>query len=267
MKPDTMEDKTPALTKLTRIMERLRSPDGCPWDREQTIESLTPFIIEEAYEVVSAIESGSVEDIKEELGDLFFQIVFVCELAREKGEFDINDVMEGASTKMVRRHPHVFGDVQADTSDDVLRHWAAIKEAEKAGVSEPYLSDVPQAFPSLLRAHKVTKKAAKVGFDWPDVDGVLDKVAEEIEELRQALRDKDPEATEHEMGDLLFALANVSRFVEVNPEEALRKTIGRFMRRFHYIECALIDEGVGLNDASLDEMERLWNDAKEQEKG
>jgi tetrapyrrole methylase family protein/MazG family protein len=248
------------LTELVSIMERLRSPGGCPWDREQTTESLVPFIIEEAYEVAGAIDSRDPESIKEELGDLLFQIIFLCQLAKERGEFDIGGVIESSSKKMVRRHPHVFGDKKAETSKEVLKQWAHIKEAEKK--KEGYLTELPEAFPALMRAQKVTEKAAKAGFDWENVDQVLEKVTEELDEFRQALSAGDAKATEEELGDLIFALVNVSRFVEVNPEEALRKTIGRFINRFHYIEKKLEEEGRGLAGTPLEEMERLWNEAK-----
>jgi tetrapyrrole methylase family protein/MazG family protein len=248
------------LKKLVSIMERLRGPGGCPWDREQTTESLLPFVIEEAYEVAGAIDSRAPESIKEELGDLLFQIIFLCQLAKERGEFDISDVIESSCTKMVRRHPHVFGEKKVETSQEVLNHWAAIKEEEKK--KGGYLSELPEAFPALIRAHKLTEKAAKVGFDWDNVDQVLEKLTEELNEFLKALSARDEKATEEELGDLLFALVNVSRFVEVNPEEALRKTIGRFINRFHYIEKRLEEQGKKLAGTPLEEMERLWNEAK-----
>ncbi len=249
-------------------MERLRGPHGCPWDREQTLESLTPFITEEAYEVVAAIDSGSPEAVKEELGDLLFQVVFASQIAKEKGEFDMGEVIEASVEKMVRRHPHVFGDVKADTSEEVLKHWAEIKAQEKMERKEKagHLADVPEAFPALLRAHKVSARAAKVGFDWKDIDGVLEKVSEELDEFRAALKEKDSKAIEDELGDLLFAIVNAGRFVEVNPEEALRKTIGRFINRFHYIEKELEEKGEELSSTPLREMERLWGEAKKREK-
>lgn len=242
-------------------MERLRGPDGCPWDREQTTESLVPFVIEEAYEVVGAIDSRNPDSVKEELGDLLFQIIFLCQLAKERGEFDINDVIEGSCEKMVRRHPHVFKDKKLETAKEVLSQWADIKEGEKRK-QEGYLSELPEAFPALLRARKVTERAAMVGFDWENLDQVLEKVTEELNEFHEALAAKDTRATEDEFGDLLFALVNVSRFLEVNPEEALRKTIGRFINRFHYIEKRLEQEGKSLAETPLEEMERLWNEAK-----
>jgi tetrapyrrole methylase family protein/MazG family protein len=249
------------LKELVSIMERLRGPKGCPWDREQTTESLIPFVIEEAYEVAAAIDSRDPKSIKEELGDLLFQIIFLCQLAKERREFDISDVIESSCTKMVRRHPHVFGEKKAETSKEVLSQWAAIKEEEKKK-EEGYLSELPEAFPALMRAHRVTEKAAKIGFDWENVDQVLEKLNEELNEFRQALSARDAKSIEEELGDLIFALVNISRFVEVNPEEALRKTIGRFINRFHYIEKRLEEEGKELSGTPLEEMERLWNEAK-----
>lgn len=252
-------------------MARLRGKSGCPWDREQTISSIAPYVIEEAYEVVSAIDSGSKDALKEELGDLLLQVIFLSRLAEEDGAFDIAGVIDGSIEKMIRRHPHVFGDAKADTSSDVLRHWAAIKEAEekgKKGKRRGFLSVVPEKFPALLRAHKVSKKAAKVGFDWNSVDEVLEKVSEEIAEFRSALDEKKKgavstaRAVEEELGDILFAVANVARFVEVDPENALRKTIGKFISRFHYMEAELEKKGKALTDATMDEMERLWQEAK-----
>ncbi len=264
---ETTKNNKRDLKALVEIMARLRGPDGCPWDREQTMESLRPFIIEEAYEVVSAIDSGDPEAVKEELGDLLFQIVFASRLAEEKGHFDIGDVVETCSEKMIRRHPHVFGGDVAETSKEVLKRWAEIKRGEKGAKAEKEgcLSDVPEAFPALLRAHKVSEKAAKAGFDWKDVQDVLEKVSEELDEFREALRKKDPQASESELGDLLFTLVNVSRFVEVNPEEALRKTIGRFINRFHHIEKELEKRGLDPSSTSMEEMERLWAEAKKKE--
>ncbi|MEK7313116.1 MAG: nucleoside triphosphate pyrophosphohydrolase [Deltaproteobacteria bacterium] len=250
-----------SLEKLLSVMDRLRSDSGCPWDREQTIESLTPFITEEAYEVVGAIEEGSAEDIKEELGDLLFQIVFVCRIMKEKGLFDIYSVMEGMAEKMIRRHPHVFGEAKAKTSKDVLNQWAKIKRLEGKEKSG-YLSDVSEAYPALMRAHKIAKKAAKAGFDWKDIKGVMKKLNEELNEFKEALKEKNRRKTEEELGDVLFTLVNVGRFVEVNPEEALRKTIGKFVHRFHYVEKKLKENGKELVDASMGEMEKLWQEAK-----
>ncbi|MEE8573949.1 MAG: nucleoside triphosphate pyrophosphohydrolase [Thermodesulfobacteriota bacterium] len=264
------KDKTERtnLSELVAIMARLRSEDGCPWDREQTIESLVPFVIEEAYEVVAAIESGETAAIKDELGDLLLQVVFISQMASEEGSFDIRDVITNTVEKMIRRHPHVFEDAEAETPEDVLKHWAAIKEQEEKDKKEGaksgggYLSGVPINFPALMGAEKISKKAAKVGFDWSGVDEVLDKVDEELAEFREAIKTGSPEEAEEELGDILFALVNVGRKARVNPEHALRKTIAKFVTRFHYIERELKNKGSGLADASLKEMEELWNEAK-----
>ncbi len=263
--------KKTGLSELVEIMKRLRSPGGCPWDREQTKETLAPYIIEEAYEVVGAIDSGIWDHIKEELGDLLFQIVFVSQLAAEESRFDISDVIKGSSDKMVRRHPHVFANERADTSGEVLSRWAQIKEMEKttgkgdSAAKESTLSGVPEHFPALLRAHKLTEKAAKAGFDWEDLGQVMAKVTEELGEFKEALEKGDALQMEDELGDLIFALVNVGRFIEVNPEEALRKTIGRFVSRFHHIEKRLAEEGRELAGTPLEEMERLWEEAKGKE--
>lgn len=255
------------LPKLVAIMQRLRGPKGCPWDKEQTTESLIPFIVEEAYEVIGAIDAKSPEMLKEELGDLLFQIIFICQLAREKGDFDIEDVMALSAEKMIRRHPHVFGKTKAKTSKDVLKHWSRIKKQEKDGKKRKgYLSDIPEHLPALLKAHKVTEKAAEAGFDWSDIKEVFEKVEEEIAEFKAELKKGDIQRMEAEFGDLIFALVNIGRFIEINPEEALRKTIARFITRFHYIEDKLIKKGKALNNASIEEMENFWKEAKLKEK-
>ncbi|MBI5887186.1 MAG: nucleoside triphosphate pyrophosphohydrolase [Deltaproteobacteria bacterium] len=269
-----------SITRLTGLMASLRAPDGCPWDREQTLESLAPFIIEEAYEVVSAIDSGSMDEIKDELGDLLFQIIFASQIAEEKKCFTLASVIDGTARKMTRRHPHVFGDREAEkakTPKDVLKRWDQIKNAEKmeekqSKGSSPlrrsspsrvgYLSGVPEAMPALLRAHKISKKAAKTGFDWKNAAQVFEKVDEEMAEFKQALKKKNRRNMEEEMGDLLFTIVNVSRFMEINPEEALRKTIGKFITRFHYIESKAAAKGRELSALTLGEMDALWEEAK-----
>lgn len=253
------------LTKLTELMALLRSPEGCPWDKVQTRKTLIPFVLEEAYEVVGAIESGEDSRVQEELGDLLLQVVFISELAREEGIFDIDDVIGGIIEKMTRRHPHVFEDVLADTPEDVLRNWAEIKKAEGKD-KDGYLSGVCTALPSLLRAQKVSKKAAKTGFDWKNIEGVFDKVDEEFDELKDAVKSKNMENIEEELGDLLFTVVNVARMLEVNPEEALRKTTQKFIRRFHHIEDALSKKSSSLSEATTEEMEKLWAEAKVKEK-
>ena len=270
----TAEPAAIGLEDLVKIMERLRSPKGCPWDKEQDFKTLVPFVIEEAYEVAWAIDSGTKDELKEELGDLLFQIIFLARLAEEEGAFAIKDVIESSIEKMTRRHPHVFGDVECETSSDVLKKWASIKEEEKAQKAtlredlpgtEGYLSDVPANFPALMHAHKISKRAALVGFDWVSIDEVLEKVDEELGEFREALKDRDRAGMEEELGDLLFAVANVARFTEVDPENALRKTIGKFINRFHFIEKELTQCGRSLHEASLTEMEELWKKAKDKQ--
>lgn len=260
--------KKPDITKLTALMERLRSPEGCPWDREQTMQSLTPFIIEEAYEVVSAIDSGDMEHIREELGDLLFQVIFVSQLANEEGRFTLADVIDGSFDKMVHRHPHVFGESRADTPEAVLKQWAEIKKAEKKGREKEtgYLAGVPEVLPSLLRAHKISQKASRVGFDWKGVEEVLDKLDEETAEFKEAVRSRKTADMEEELGDMLFTMVNIGRFLQVNPEDALRKTIAKFITRFHHVERAVIQKGEDLSTTDMDEMERLWQEAKASEK-
>lgn len=264
----TDSSKKPDITKLTALMERLRGPEGCPWDRDQTMQSLTPFIIEEAYEVVSAIDSGDMEHIKEELGDLLFQVIFVSELAAEEGRFTMGDVIDGSFDKMVRRHPHVFGESRADTPEAVLKQWAEIKKAEKKGREKEtgYLAGVPEVLPALLRAHKISQKASKVGFDWKGVEEVLDKLDEETAEFKEAVRSRKAADMEEELGDMLFTMVNIGRFLQVNPEDALRKTIAKFIRRFHHVEMSVIQRGEDLSTTDMDEMERLWQEAKAFEK-
>lgn len=265
MKKD--EAKTADITRLAGLMERLRGPQGCPWDREQTMETLTPFIIEEAYEVVSAIDSGDMEHIKEELGDLLFQVIFVSQLASEKGRFSLADVIDGSHEKMVSRHPHVFGDSTAETPEAVLRQWAEIKKAEKKGKKEEgWLSGVPEVLPALLRAHKISQKASKAGFDWKGVEEVLAKLDEEVAEFKEAVASRKAADMEEELGDMLFTMVNIGRFLQVNPEDALRKTIAKFVTRFHMVERAVIQKGDDLSTTSIDEMERLWQEAKASEK-
>lgn len=256
--------KRPEIERLTGLMERLRGPDGCPWDKEQTLESLVPFMIEEAYEVIAAIDSGSPAEIKDELGDLLFQIVFMAEICKEEGRFDLSDVIDGTLAKMIRRHPHVFGETTAETSAEVLRNWAEIKKEEKIDSlkADGYLSGIPEVLPALMRAHKVSQKAAKAGFDWQDISEVIAKLDEETAEFKEAVKEKDAAGMEEELGDMLFTIVNVSRFLSVNPEDALRKTIGKFINRFHHIEKRVQELGGDLSDASTSEMERLWQEAK-----
>lgn len=258
-----MNNRRPEIEKLVSLMARLRGADGCPWDREQTLESLVPFIIEEAYEVIAAIDERSDDALKDELGDLLFQIIFAAHIAAETGRFNLADVIDHSHEKMVRRHPHVFGNATADTSEEVLRHWAEIKKAEKKGHKDRgALAGVPEVLPALMRAHKIAQKAAKIGFDWTNISQVLEKLDEEVAEFHAAVKANDTPNIEEELGDILFTLVNVSRFMQINPEDALRKTIGKFITRFHHVEAAIIANGKEIADASMDEMERLWQEAK-----
>ncbi len=246
-------------------MERLRAPDGCPWDKEQTLASLVPFIIEEAYEVVSAIDSKDPVEIKEELGDLLFQIIFSTRITEETGWFGLADVINASYEKMVRRHPHVFGESKAETSEEVLKRWAEIKKDEKKEKKKEeggYLEGVPEVLPALLRAHKISQKAARAGFDWKNVADVMEKLEEEVGEFRKAVAERDAPSMEEELGDMLFTMVNVGRFLEVNPEDALRKTVGKFITRFRHIERSLNEKGADLSTTTMEEMERLWQEAK-----
>jgi len=251
--------------KLVEIMEALRAEDGCPWDREQTRQSLKPFLIEEAYELLEAIEEDDPPKIKEELGDLLFQIVFHSRIAGEKGEFDIQDVIEAISGKMVSRHPHVFGEKRLTTADEVLDKWEEYKRQE-GKLKESILEGIPGNLPSLLKALRVQERVSRVGFDWEKAEDVLKKVESEFDEFKSALKERDERKIEEEFGDILFTLVNLSRFVGLNPEEALRKTISRFISRFSYIETRAKQEGRALADYTLEEMDHLWEEAKRAEK-
>ncbi len=252
------------LSGLVALMARLRSPDGCPWDRKQTPESLKPFLIEECYEVIDALDEGTPDKVKEELGDLLFQIIFHARIAEERGQFTINDVISANIEKMTRRHPHVFGDARLSTDREVLANWEEIKKSEK-GYEErkSVLEGVPRHLPSLLRAHSLQERAARVGFDWSRIDEALPKLDEEIAEFKESLDSKDATGIEEELGDIFFMLVNISRFLGVNPEDALRKTISKFIQRFRYIEEHAADAGRSLDEMTLNEMELLWQESKE----
>jgi len=252
------------LTDLVELMAKLRGSEGCPWDRKQTTESLKPFLIEECYEVVEALDEGTPSKVKEELGDLLFQIVFHARLAEEQGDFTMQDVIASNIEKMIRRHPHVFGNARLSTDKEVLANWEDIKKKEK-GYEErkSILEGVPRHLPSLLRAHSLQERAARVGFDWSRIDEALPKLDEEIAEFKESLKHEDAAGIEEELGDIFFMLVNISRFLGVNPEEALRKTISKFIRRFRYIEEHAANEGRSLNDMTLEDMERLWQNSKE----
>ncbi|GAB4388954.1 MAG: nucleoside triphosphate pyrophosphohydrolase [Thermodesulfovibrionales bacterium] len=246
--------------EFVKIMEALRRE--CPWDREQTRESLKPYIIEEAYELVEAIDEGDPAKVKEELGDLLLQIVFQSRIAEERGEFSVGDVVEAIGSKMVSRHPHVFDKAHFATAEEVARQWEERKK-EEGKLRESILEGVPESMPSLLRAHRLQSRASKAGFDWRKVEDVMEKLEEELAEFREALRDRDKGRIEDELGDIFFALVNVSRFVGVNPEDALRKTISKFISRFRHIEARAAEAGLSLPDMTLEEMDRFWEEAKE----
>jgi len=289
--------------RAVAIMARLRAPGGCPWDREQTFDSIKPYTLEETYEVLEAIDQRDWDELSGELGDLLLQVLFYSEMSKEQGTFTIDEVLDKLSRKLIDRHPHVFGDVQAETSSEVVRNWEAIKaeekrkrlsagggEAAKDPVSEPsVLAGVSTAMPSLLEAHKLSSRAAHVGFDWPNVEGLFEKLREETEELREQLehfpepgprpqgrgvagsgRDQVPDElhsrTEEEVGDLFFVLVNIARYLSVDPESALKKTNRKFKRRFQWMEQKLQETGRKPEQASTEELESLWQQAKALEK-
>ena len=251
------------LKDLEKIVSILRAPGGCPWDAEQDHKSLRRALLEESCEVIEAINEEDPEHLKEELGDVLLQVVFHADIEREEGRFDLNAVADGVSKKLIFRHPHVFGDVEVADSAEVLVNWDALKRQEKD--QETYtdtLTAVAKSLPALWRAEKVQKKAAKVGFDWPDVSGALDKVAEETAELKAAMEgDGDPE---DEFGDLLFAAVNVGRFLKLDPEKSLTAATDKFAARFRRVEQAARDQGKELNDMTLAEMDALWDQVKKQ---
>ncbi len=289
--------------RAVAIMERLRGPGGCPWDREQTFDTIKPYTLEETYEVLEAIDQRDWEELKSELGDLLLQVLFYAEMAQEEGHFSIDDVLDRLSNKLVDRHPHVFGDVKAETSGDVLRNWEALKAEEKkkrleAGGGkkakdenspESVLAGVSSAIPALLEAFKLSSRAAHVGFEWPDIAGLFDKLEEETGELRTELK-RFPEPgpmppgrgvansrgqtipedlrnrMEDEVGDLLFVLVNLARYLSLDPESALRKTNRKFKRRFQWMEEQFRQQGRQLSQATLEEMEAVWQESKRQER-
>jgi tetrapyrrole methylase family protein/MazG family protein len=247
---------------LVELMHRLRAPGGCPWDREQSYASLKPFIIEEAYEVVDAIDRDDRAALVEEIGDLLLQSVFLAELGREEETFDIGDAITAIHDKLVRRHPHVFADVKLDTADQVLNNWEQLKKAERSEKKEGVLSGVPPSLPALLKAARLTEKASRVGFDWEEVSDIFTKIDEEVAELREAVATNDRHHVEEEVGDLLFTLANIARRMEINPEEALQRTNRKFKERFEHIEKALQEQGKSFQETTLAEMDALWDEAK-----
>ena len=260
--------ETPAINALLEVMRRLRDPEaGCPWDKEQTFATIAPYTIEESYEVADAIARDDMRDLKEELGDLLFQVVFHSRIAEEAGLFSFDDVAKGMADKLIRRHPHVFGDVSHRTADEQTVAWEQVKAEERRAKDKGgVLDDVPVGLPALTRAAKLTKRAARVGFDWPTLGEVLDKLDEETRELKAEIDAGDIDKSRAELGDLLFVMANLARKLEVEPEDALRLTNAKFVRRFEAIESALKAQGRTPEQSSLQEMDALWNAAKRTEK-
>ncbi len=286
--------------RAVSIMARLRAPGGCPWDREQTFDTIKPFTLEETYEVIEAIDNRDWDELKGELGDLLLQILFYSEMAQEEGHFSIDDVLDRLSAKLINRHPHVFGDVKADTSSEVVKNWEAIKAEEKrlrqstngeAGKEAPksILGGVSRNMPALMEALKISSKVAQVGFEWPEIGGLFEKLTEETNELRENLAEIPPpgpqppnrgvassgkqaipealrEKLEDEVGDLFFVVVNLARYLSIDPESALRKTNAKFRRRFQRLEERLIEQGKDLSQSNLEEMETLWQAAKQEER-
>ncbi|PIR00920.1 MAG: nucleoside triphosphate pyrophosphohydrolase [Nitrospinae bacterium CG11_big_fil_rev_8_21_14_0_20_45_15] len=249
--------------KLAEIVDVLMSEKGCPWDRVQTRETLKPYLVEECYETLEALDENDPEKIKDELGDLMYQILFHSKISEQNDEFGIADVVRTISEKMVRRHPHVFDQASAETPDEVVDQWEKIKKTEKASSQrDSVLSGIPVHLPALARSQKLQKKAAKCGFDWKKIDDVFLKLDEEVEEFKQALRTGDEESASEELGDILFVLVNIAKFKKIDAEESLRQTNQKFIRRFQYIEEQASRQKRNLKDLSLDEMEAHWQDAK-----
>ena len=276
----------PAFAKLAAVMARLRAPGGCPWDREQTHSTLRTYLIEEAYEVLDALDSRDDSKFAEELGDLLLQVLFHAQIAAEQRRFSINDVIREIHDKMIRRHPHVFGNVKANTSAQVLRNWELLKKQERQSKSptavvgtelarpsssstpqqDSLLDGVPHTIPALLEAFQLTRKAARIGFDWPNVEGIFDKLHEESTELREVLRKKEsPDRIESELGDILFVAVNLSRFLNVDPEIALHKASAKFTRRFREMEKIAREQGTILAKIPRPQLESLWDQSKQRE--
>ncbi len=271
-----MSTSTPTATagekfqQLVNLMARLRAPGGCPWDREQTFDTIKPYLLEETYEVLDAIDARDWPELASELGDLMLQAVFFSEMAAEQNLFRIEDALDAINQKLIRRHPHVFGSETAATGDDVRKIWSEVKAQESRDKNRDekkaaLLDGVPRALPALVEAQQITSRAAGVGFDWSNADQVLEKLREELAEFDSARRDGSPEQLEDELGDLLFVLVNLARFVKVDPEQALRKTNAKFRRRFGYVEQKLDERGASPAESNIEEMESLWQQAKARE--
>jgi len=269
-----MDPKRADIERLAGLVRQLRGNNGCPWDRQQTRETLKPMLIEEAYEVLDALDAEDPMELKEELGDLLFQIVFHAQIATERNEFDLSDVIDRSHEKMVRRHPHIFGGADLKTAQDVLKNWEDIKAAEKGmqSCSSPesersLLDGIPSKLPALHRAYQLTAKASRVGFDWSRLEDILAKMREEASELIEAQSRQDAPTVAEEVGDLLFVAVNIARFLGIDPETALTRSNQKFSRRFRHVESAIKRQGRTLKDASLEEMDALWEEAKKNEAG
>ncbi len=253
--------------ELLAVMARLRGPDGCPWDREQTLETLRTYLLEETYELLEALQTGDPGRIKEELGDLLLEVVFLARICSEGGMFEMDDVVRGIRDKLVRRHPHVFGANKARDASEAYHRWEEIKRQERGSTSDTsLLAGVPASLPALLRAHRLSTKAGMVGFDWPSLEGLFDKLNEELEEFRQAARNGDSAAMEEELGDLLFIAANIGRHRNVDPELALQRANRKFIDRFGHVEQGLRERGKAPAEATMEEMDALWEEAKKRER-
>lgn len=260
-----MGDVGDAFERLVNIMETLRGPLGCPWDREQTHNSLKKYLMEETCEVIDAIDNQDTEELRSELGDLLLQIVFHAQLAKEDGTFDIKDVIRGISSKLLHRHPHVFGESQVASAEEVLHRWEEIKAGEKGFEGRTSILDgVPRSLPALLRALEISRRAASVGFEWPNLGAVLDKLDEEVRELKYELEQGHEDSAAEEIGDLLFTLVNIARWLGANPEDSLRQMIDRFVERFKRIEEAARESGRRLEEMTIEEMDTVWNQAKQE---
>ena len=260
----TMKKEKYTFEDLVELMGRLRGDNGCPWDKEQTHESLKRYMVEETYEALEAIDEGDDNGIKEELGDVLLQVVFHAQIAQEEGRFDSGDVVDGICRKIIERHTHVFGDVIAEDSEAVLKNWDKIKNKSKGLNSHTEkINKIPKTYPALLRSLKIQEKAAKAGFDWDDADGAIEKTMEEIGEFMEACKEKDRDAIRSEMGDLFFSLVNVCRFMDIEPEITLNETSDRFIKRFTFIEDKCIKDGRSMEDMTLAELDAIWDQAKE----
>ena len=258
-----MSDATESFRKLIEIVDTLMGENGCPWDNVQTRESLKPYLVEETYEVLEALDTNDPDQIKDELGDLLYQILFHSKISSKNNEFDIKDVLDNLKEKMVRRHPHVFKEGQINTPDQVIERWEEIKKEEKTHSNHPSILDsVPKQLPSLLKAQKLQKKAAKEGFDWDEISDVFDKLDEEISEFKSAVLEGKGTDIQSELGDILFVLVNIAKFKKIDAEEALRSTNNKFIKRFQHIEKEVAKQGKTLKETSLEDMERHWQNAK-----